>query len=311
MNMRSETDSAFRNEGVFEQGRSRPANTELTLSSLVDIYLEDYELRQFSTLNTARGRVAHLASVLGKDRRATDMTPSMIRQYQMSRRREGASAASVNRETSALSRMFRLAFQLEWISAMPIFPARLRENGPRQGFFEHADYVAVRSHLPAPYQDVLDFAYYSGWRKHEILGLRWDEIDAAANVIRLPQQRSKTRAGRVLPISKPLNSVLARRRAKRKGDDPLVFRRDNVTVRGWRQAWPDACRAAGVPGRLLHDCRRTAARNLIRAGIPERVAMTLTGHKTRSVFDRYNIVNERELLDAGEKLSRYLEEKAS
>ena len=311
MNTRSETDAAFRNEGVFEKGRIRSTNTYLTLESLIEIYLEDYELRQFSTLDTARGRVAHLTSILGKQRPVTDITPSVIRQYQMSRRREGAAAATVNRETSALSRMFRLAFELEWISIVPIFPARLHENGPRQGFFEHADYVAVRSHLPAPYQDVLDFAYYSGWRKREILGLHWDEIDVAANVIRLPPQRSKTRTGRVLPISTPLNAVLARRRAKRDGNNPLVFHRDHVTVRGWRRAWPEACAAAGVPGRLLHDCRRTTARNLIRAGIPERVAMTLTGHKTRSVFDRYNIVNERELLDAGEKLSRYLEQKAS
>ena len=88
--------------------------------------------------------------------------------------------------------------------------------------------------------------------------------------------------------------------------DAKVFHRDGVTVRAWRHALRDACRRAGVPHRLLHDCRRTAARNLIRAGVPERVAMLLTGHKTRAVFDRYNIVNERELLGAGERLAAYL-----
>ena len=74
--------------------------------------------------------------------------------------------------------------------------------------------------------------------------------------------------------------------------------RDGIPVRRWRTAWRTACQAAGVPTRFLHDCRRTAARNLIRASVPERVAMLLTGHKTRAIFDRYNIINEHELLEA-------------
>jgi len=82
-----------------------------------------------------------------------------------------------------------------------------------------------------------------------------------------------------------------------------VFRRDRVPVREWRSALRDACRKAKIPHRLLHDRRRTAARNLIRARVPERIAMLLTGHKTRAVFDRYNIVNEQELLTAGERLA--------
>jgi integrase len=157
---------------------------------------------------------------------------------------------------------------------------------------------------------VLDFAYYSGWRKQEILELTWDEVDLPGGVIRLAPHRSKTHLGRILPISLPLDAVLKRRLATKCGCDPAVFRRDRVTVRAWRKAWPRACQRAGVPGRLLHDCRRTAARNLIRAGVPERVAMTLTGHKTRCVFDRYNIVNERDLLSAGQQLVAYLNAKA-
>ena len=125
-------------------------------------------------------------------------------------------------------------------------------------------------------------------------------------VVRLTPSRSKTRIGRVLPISPPLREVLRRRQLRRVGDSPRVFGRDGVTVRAWRVALRTACAQAGVPHRLLHDCRRTAARNLSRAGVPERVAMLLTGHKTRAVFDRYNIVNERELLTAGERLATYL-----
>ena len=125
-------------------------------------------------------------------------------------------------------------------------------------------------------------------------------------MVRLSPQRSKTRVGRVLPISAPIAAVLARRRATRRAGEPQVFHRDAVTIRAWRTAWPEACRRAGVPGRLLHDCRRTAARNLVRAGVPERVAMQLTGHKTRAIFDRYNIVQEAELPEAGAQLLAYL-----
>ena len=194
--------------------------------------------------------------------------------------------------------MCTLAVHWGWLDTVPGFPDRLRENPPRQGFFEHPEYLAVRAHLPAPWQDILDLAYYSGWRKNEILGLTWDELDEAGGVIRLSPARSKTLVGRILPISQPIAEALARRRARRDPDSPLVFHRDGIPIRRWRTAWRTACQAAGVPTRFLHDCRRTAARNLIRASVPERVAMLLTGHKTRAIFDRYNIINEQELLDA-------------
>ena len=150
----------------------------------------------------------------------------------------------------------------------------------------------------------------SGWRKHEILGRTWDELDEAGGVIRLSPARSKTLVGRILPISQPIAEALARRRARRDPDSPLVFHRDGIPIRRWRTAWRTACQAAGVPTRFLHDCRRTAARNLIRASVPERVAMLLTGHKTRAIFDRYNIINEQELLEAGDQLVAYLEQHA-
>ena len=114
--------------------------------------------------------------------------------------------------------------------------AHALEAGCLEGFFEHADYEAVRRHLPPAYQDVLDFAYYSGWRKREILELRWSEVDEGGGVVRLSPERSNTRVGRVLPIVPPIAAVLARRRAQRQGEDPVVFRRDAVTVRAWRTA---------------------------------------------------------------------------
>ena len=287
----------------LRERRGSAPSADLTFDAFAAWYLDDYGVRRLRTLDTARGRVANLRAVFG-GWPATTITTEAIRNYQRTRRTAGA--ATVNRETSALSRMFRLAVRSRQLDERPVFPERLEENGPRQGFFEHAEYTAVRQYLPAPYQDVLDVAYYSGWRKRKILDLRWDEVDESGGVVRLSPQRSKTRVGRVLPISPPIAVVLSRRRATRRAGESHVFHRDAVTVRSWRTAWPEACRRAGVPGRLLHDCRRTTARNLVRAGVPERVAMQLTGHKTRAIFDRYNIVQEAELHEAGARLLAYL-----
>ena len=281
-----------------------------TLGDLIDAYLQDYQVRQFRSVSTARGRTAHLAAFFGRNARAAALTTYQIRQYQLARRAAGAATGTINRETSALHRMGTLAVHWGWLDTVPGFPDRLRENPPRQGFFEHPEYLAVRVHLPAPWQDILDLAYYSGWRKQELLGLTWDEIDEAGGVIRLSPARSKTLVGRILPISPPIAEALARRRARRDPTSPLVFHRDGITIRRWRTAWRTACQSAGVPTRFLHDCRRTAARNLIRANVPERVAMLLTGHKSRAIFDRYNIIHEQELLDAGDQLVEYLAQQA-
>ncbi|MEE8193306.1 MAG: hypothetical protein V3T74_11205, partial [Gemmatimonadales bacterium] len=94
------------------------------------------------------------------------------------------------------------------------------------------------------------------------------------------------------------------------GPVPWLFARDGQQVRTFRKAWDKATEAAGCPGRLVHDLRRTAVRNRIRASVPEKVAMQLTGHLSRSVFDRYNIINEADQRDAARKLAAYHEQEA-
>ena len=175
-----------------------------TLGDLSDAYLQDYQVRQFRSRSTARGRVAHLTAFFGRAARAATFTTHQIRQYQLARRAAGAATGTINRETSALHRMGTLAVHWGWLDTVPGFPDRLRENPPRQGFFEHPEYLAVRAHLPAPWQDILDLAYYSGWRKQEILGLTWEEIDMAGGVIRLSPARSKTLVGRIRCLRRSL-----------------------------------------------------------------------------------------------------------
>lgn len=186
----------------------------------------------------------------------------------------------------------------------------------RAGFFGAEALSKALAALPPDYRDVVEFAAFSGWRREEIQGLLWTEVDEPGGIIRLSAERSKNRTGRVLPIVGPLVELMQRRADRRTPDLPYVFtytyggKRTPARVRrvgDWRKVWAKACKAAGCEGALLHDLRRTVVRNLTRAGVPEKVAMAWTGHKTRSVFDRYNIVNEADLQGAGERLAAHVQ----
>lgn len=174
---------------------------------------------------------------------------------------------------------------------------RLPERNARQGFFEAEEIEAVIVHLPHYLQDFVRFGYLSGWRKGEIASLTWDDIDHDARIIQLRPEESKTGNGRVLALSGELWDVIERRWHER-GGTPGVFHRKSLPIGDMRKAWKTAYRKAGVPGKLFHDLRRTAVREMVRAGVPERIAMAISGHTTRSIFDRYNIVSEADLREA-------------
>lgn len=143
-------------------------------------------------------------------------------------------------------------------------------------------------------------------------------MDFAGGEVRLDPGTTKNGEGRVFPFTDDLRRLLAEQHAehlklRKIGKvQPRVFfrmvakgRRDVKeprSIRSLNKAWDAACSAAGCPGRIPHDLRRTAVRNMVRRGIPERVAMQLSGHKTRSVFERYNIVSDGDLRAAAAKL---------
>ena len=120
---------------------------------------------------------------------------------------------------------------------------------------------------------------------------------------------SKNKHGRTLVFSRPLLAVVIDRRWQvRALGCPFVFHIGGKRAGTWRRRWVAACKAAGVPGKLLHDLCRTVARNLVGSGVPERVAMNATGHKTRSALDRYNVVSTSDLSDAAGRLADYLDD---
>jgi len=174
-------------------------------------------------------------------------------------------------------------------------------------------------HLPDELKDVITFAYVTGWRiTSEVLPLEWRQVNFEAGEIRLEPGTTKNGDGRTFPFTKTLRVLLQRRHGEREAlkkastIEPRVFWRMVADKRGvekkpraivsFDKAWKVACKAAGCPGRIPHDFRRTAVRNLVRADIPDSIAMKLTGHKTRSVFDRYDIASSTDFKDAARKL---------
>ncbi len=281
-----------------------PNEERLTFEGMADMLLIDYQINGKRSIATLRGLIRHLSGSFGMTK-AVDITADRIATYIGDRQREGAANASINRELAALKRMFNLAVRARRLNHAP-YVEMLAENNARQGFVDHPGFIAVRHALPTYLKDPITFLYFSGWRAGEMKALEWRDVDLDGKVVRLRPEVSKSQEGRVLPLAGELLEVVERARAKRRPDCPFVFHDDGHPIGNFRKAWRTACRAAGLNEILVHDLRRAAVRNMVRAGVPDRVAMALSGHKTRSIFERYNIVSESDLVAASERLQAHL-----
>jgi integrase len=159
------------------------------------------------------------------------------------------------------------------------------------------------------FEGYVTFGYKTGWRLSEITWLTWGQVDLKEGIVRLEVGETKNDEGRIVFMDDETREMFLRRWRNRKRPLPWVFLNADGTdrVKRFYKAWKTACARAGLSGRLFHDLRRTAIRNMVRAAIPERVAMKISGHKTRSVFDRYNIVSEADLRRAAKQLQEHLD----
>ena len=190
------------------------------------------------------------------------------------------------------------------VLAIPKFP-RLKESAPRQGFLsdEHHDKLARECAvegvwLRAMYATACSFA----WRKGEVVNLQVRQLDFPCRTIRLDVGATKNNDGRVVRMTNEVYGLLSVCAANKGPEDYVFTRDDGQRDLDFRQAWKNACARAGRPGLLFHDLRRTGARNLRRLGVSEGVVMRIGGWKTRSTFDRYNIIDEADLADAASRL---------
>jgi integrase len=288
-----------------------PSQDRITVGDLLDHLEHDYRIRSKyspsikSHLQRARDAFGHYRAIL--------LTPKHVDSFIEAELDSGRAPATINRCTQLVGQAYNLALRRKELNTKP-YIRKLPERNARQGFFEHDEYERVITHLPEYLKDACRFAYLSGWRRGEVFTLEWTDVDQRARVIRLRPEESKNGQGRTLALEGDLWTIIERRWSQRTVTrnnktaviSRYVFHHDGHAIIDIKKAWAKACTAAGVGPRLFHDFRRTAIRNMVRAGVPETVAMKISGHKTRSVFDRYNITDERDLREAMQKTQDYL-----
>jgi integrase len=292
-----------------------------------------YETTGKRDLREVKYRLAHLRSFFA-GRRLANIGPADATAYAEQRRSEPdpkgklPSNGTINRELALLVRLLGLAYENGKLLRLPVL-RKLKEAAPRQGFFEREPFEAVRRHLPADLRVAVTIAHTFGWRmQSEVLILELRQVDLEAGTIRLDPGQTKNDDGRLVYLTPELKTlltaqvdrVMALMRA-RSTVIPYLFphlkgRFAARRIRDFRKTWATACKRAGFavtveengkkvirPLFIRHDFRRTAVRNMVNLGIPERVAMTVTGHKTRAVFDRYHIVSPGDLQEVARKLT--------
>ncbi len=309
-----------------------PKIERVRVSELAEPFFRDQRINKRKGIKLATQRWTNHVEPFFGAMRVVNVGSDAIDQYVDQRLAAGAANATINREFSLLGRMFRLGYDAKKVPRIPRF-RHLKENNVRKGFVDDAQFDRlVGQNPPLWLRSILEMAYEYGWRLSELVNLRVRNVDLANQSVALDAGTTKNDRARLVKMTKNVETLLRQCVADKAPDDP-VFTCKGKRVRNFRKRWKKMCETAGLgrwvcpdckiaigpkgecskcrrrfqqrelkwDGLLFHDLRRSAVRNLVRSGISEKVAMTITGHKTRSVFDRYDIVSERDLADAALK----------
>jgi integrase len=313
-------------EDVQKRKSLTAAPEDVRVGTLLDLVVEDYKRKGQKSIAHARAQIDHGLRPHFDDMLAARVDSEKIERWicwrsthrlRKAAGREKMQAASINRELSLLRRAFQLGYEHKPQLVDRIPPIKkLGENNVRKGFVTPEQYYALLAELPEHLRSITCVAYHVANRKGELLRLEWSdvELDGDPPVFTLWPGETKNKDGRTLPIlSGQMLDTLRRLKAERDGKWPKakhVFLNAHgkpLDYHMMRKDWDDACTRAGFPGLLFHDLRRSAVRNLRRAGVTQKVAREFSGHKTDAVFNRYNITDFDDLKDGAARLKKFLE----
>jgi integrase len=275
---------------------------KVTVDDLFAALLSDYETSGKSYDWAETNWRLHLKPFFG-GMLARNVGTDTLSRYVKLRLEEKAANGSINNDVSLLQRAFMLGYEAQPRKvARPLRFHRLATAKPRQGFIEQKQYDALAKNCSDLFmRAMLALAYSFGFRKSELLSLKVSDVNLATGIIQL--RDSKNGEARKVSMTQDTLNLMTACCSGKSADDAVFTRgKGKKAVSDFRGTWDKITLAAGCSGLLFHDLRRSAVRNMVRAGIPEVVCMKISGHKTRNVFDRYNITSERDLADAATKI---------
>ena len=239
----------------------------------------------------------------------TYITPDVLRKYIKERRESGAADATIRRNLTMLRSMLNLARKEGRLRLVdvPHFPMP-QDSKPRQGFVTPAVFAKLRDALPANLRPLVVFMYFTGCRLGAAKKLKWEMVSEDCSEVEMPGSITKSGEPLNLPLVGEGLEEIAKTLKTLPRNDGSVFDVTNLRV-----GWNKACHSLGLgvyekrlyKGLTIHDLRRSASRNLIRAGVSRGVAMQITGHKTEAIFERYNITDAADVRDALVKVGQY------
>jgi integrase len=240
--------------------------------------------------------------------KASRLSTDQMDAYRKKRKSAGRADSTINRELSILRTAFHNARKRTppKVNVVPYFPM-IQETTVRKGFLTDEQYGTLLKELPEELRALFVCGYVTGMRRGELTGIQWEQVDFDSGLITLEKGETKNDDARSVPIvdgeMRELLKASKKDRDQKWPNSPWVFSRQGELIKDFRWAWDEACKRAKIEGLKFHDLRRTAVRNMRRAGIPQVVRMKISGHKTDSMERRYNITDLEDLVNAKELLA--------
>lgn len=284
----------------------------MTFQDLADWYLRLEKVKSLASFENLETCLKKFNSQFG-EMIVSKIQPEDLENLIEKRKKEGKADATIDHEIGSARTMVLKAFDNDKVGGDTIKKFRKikklnRGNAnARSRIISPVEFQGMLQDAPRHLKPILLMAYHTGMRKGEILGLVWEKVDMKKRMIFLAATDTKDREPRSIPISAELHAALEN--IPKAIHDQHVFLYKGQPITDIRTGLRDACKGAGITygrfkksGFIFHDLRHTFNTNMRKAGVPESVIMEITGHSSRSMFDRYNTIDEGDLREAIEKM---------